>query len=107
MRDQLTKVMAQRRKRSGEGTVEAEEGASKAQVLGAASSEAWSAASNAAKDAAPNEASMAKEQGEPNSMQPSVAQLTALPKVSVAEQPNEEWKAFYEAVSTYVSKMRD
>lgn len=109
LRDQLTKVMAQRRKRSGEGTVETEEGQGQttAQVLGAAASEAWDTASNAVGGEAPNGALHAKEHEELSPMQPLADQLTPLPEASSAEQPSEEWKAFYEAVSTYVSKMRD
>ncbi|MGG4143547.1 hypothetical protein ABEW34_10475 [Paenibacillus algorifonticola] len=110
LRDQLTKVMSERRKRSGEGTAEAEVGQLQAQTLGAASSEAWSTASNAAGDVpidARNEASRAEELGAINPVRPSDDQLKVLPETSSAEQPNEEWKAFYEAVSHYVAKMRD
>ncbi|ANY68272.1 hypothetical protein BBD42_18665 [Paenibacillus sp. BIHB 4019] len=111
LRDQLTKVMAERRKRSGEGAAEAEVGQAQAHVLGVTSSEAGSTASIAAGDDAPdearNEASRAEEHGALNFIPSSTDQLTALPEAVSAEQSNEEWKAFYEAVSTYVAKMRD
>ncbi|WP_338552262.1 hypothetical protein [Paenibacillus sp. KS-LC4] len=109
LRDQLTKVMAQRRKQSGEGTVGTEEGQGQttAQVLGASASEAGESAANAAGGEALDVAPRAKELEQPSPIQPLADQLMPQPEASSAEQPSEEWKAFYEAVRTYVSKMRD